>query len=52
MEKKVRVTDAEFLAVVRASLCNKLKRDGTHELSAETKELAKKICASKNKSKS
>ena len=49
--EKVRVNDAQFLAVVRAA-CHKRtsERVGTLKLSDENKELAKKILTSKNKS--
>ena len=47
---KVRLTDSQFLSVVRATICNKRKTDGSLEYSDEIKEMTKKILASKNKS--
>ena len=40
---KVRLTDSQFLAVVRASMCNKTKKDGTLELSDDIKQKTKQV---------
>lgn len=47
---KVRLSDDQFLSVLRAALCRKVTRDGTLEASEEIKQKTKQVLASKNKS--
>ena len=48
--KKVRLTDEQFLSVIRAALCSKIKKDGNLDYSKPLREEAREILKAKNKS--
>lgn len=48
--EKVRLTDDQFLLVLRAALCRKVTRDGTLKASEEIKDKTREVLALKNKS--